>query len=562
MKTLFFECAAGISGDMTAAALLDLGADRAALERAVASLPLSGFRTKISRVKKAGISCLDFHVILDRAHENHDHDMAYLYGSLPEQIHADGGCEDPDAGENRGRAECEDPDAGENRGRAGCEDPDAGENDESAGNAKSGMTHADREENGHGSGGHRAHHEHRSYADVRQVLAKTDMTDTARTLAEKIFRILAEAEAEAHNVPVDEVHFHEVGAVDSIVDVVACAVLMDSLRADAVVVPPLAEGTGMIRCQHGILPVPVPAVLNIAKRQGIRLHIHQDWQGERVTPTGAAFLAAVKTTDEIPCHADITAVGYGAGKRDYEPAGILRVILFESGEGAAGGERQETISAERTVSPGTVSVGTAASSGDKETTETIWCLETNIDDCTGEQLGYCMEKLFAAGVRDAHYEPCFMKKSRPAWILRALCTEEKREAVEQVIFRETTTIGIRRFRVERSCLDRRVYSVRVRGEDVRIKAAEGPDGWKMKPEYEDAAHLAKKYDLSFSEASEEILREAESAAAKECSGQAQESAAAKECFGQAQAEGEDTGSGQKECSRAGTARGRHRRWQI
>ena len=469
MKTLYFECASGISGDMTAAALLDLGADRAALERAVASLPLAGFRTEITRVKKSGISCLDFNVILDEAHENHDHDMAYLYGSIEEHDH-----------------------------------------------------------DGHGhDAGHHAHHEHRSYADIRRILAETDMTDSARALAEKIFRILAEAEAEAHSLPLSEVHFHEVGAVDSIVDVVACAVLMDSLHVDAVAVPPLAEGTGMIRCQHGILPVPVPAVLNIAKRRNLRLHIHQDWQGERVTPTGAAFLAAVKTGDQIPENADITAVGYGAGKRDYEPAGILRAILFESEE-------------------------KTARSGEGGMKDVIWCLETNIDDCTGEQLGYCMEKVFEAGARDAHYEPCFMKKNRPAWILRVLCTEDKREAVEHVIFRETTTIGIRRWKVERSCLDRRVFSVNVRGEDVRIKAAKGPDGWKMKPEYEDAARLARKYGLSFAEASREILREAEMAEGRDkSSAQAMEKTTAaeqamkKKADGEkspAQADGEDTGS--------------------
>ena len=149
-----------------------------------------------------------------------------------------------------------------------------------------------------------------------------------------------------------------------------------------------------------------------------------------------------------------------------------------------------------------------------------------------------MEKVFEAGARDAHYEPCFMKKNRPAWILRVLCTEDKREAVEHVIFRETTTIGIRRWKVERSCLDRRVFSVNVRGEDVRIKAAKGPDGWKMKPEYEDAARLARKYGLSFAEASREILREAEMAEGRDkSSAQAMEKTTAA-----AQADGEGTGS--------------------
>lgn len=510
MKTLYLECAAGISGDMTAAALLDLGADRAAMEKAIRSLPLTGFRTEITRVKKAGIACLDFNVILDKAHENHDHDMAYLYGSIPPHAHKGAGHEAPDMGRDHENAGHGAQDMEHDHAGAGYGVPD---NDhESAGHTESGAAHAGQDGTGFGHGGH---HEHRSYADVKKILAETDMTATARALAEKIFRILAEAEAKAHDVPVDEVHFHEVGAVDSIVDIVACAVLMDSLHVDAVAVPPLAEGTGMIRCQHGILPVPVPAVLNIAASCGLRLHIHQDWQGERVTPTGAAFLAAVKTGDEIPENADITAVGYGAGKRDYEPAGILRAILFESHEDADGEEQK---AAGRVIDTDALSAGEAAVSPEESMTdepeEAIWCLETNIDDCTGEELGYCMDRLFHAGALDVHYVPCFMKKNRPAWILRVLCTEQTRDMIERVMFRETTTIGIRRWKVERSCLDRRVCSVSVRGEDVRIKTAKGPDGRKMKPEYEDAAHLAGKYDLPFAEAEREILQAAENETAK------------------------------------------------
>ena len=297
-KTLYLECSAGISGDMSVAALLDLGADESALRAALASMPAKGFSIRTSRVKKSGLDACDFDVVLDAAHENHDHDMAYLYGT-PDQAAA---CEH-DHGRDHEEARDHDYPGEPNRDHA----------------------HPHDHEHQHA---HNHHHEHRSLTDVLAVVDAADITPGARAVAHRIFDVLADAEAAAHGVPRDEVHFHEVGAIDSIVDVVAFAVCFDDLGIDEVVVRELCEGEGSVRCQHGIMPVPVPAVANIVSASGIPLRI-VDVQGELVTPTGAAIAAAVRTRADLPERFIIKRVGLGAGKRDYATSGVLRAMLIE-----------------------------------------------------------------------------------------------------------------------------------------------------------------------------------------------------------------------------------------
>ena len=231
--------------------------------------------------------------------------------------------------------------------------------------------------------------------EIRQIIAAADMTENARKISLDIFEILAQAEAKAHNVPAEEVHFHEVGAVDSIVDILSVAVCLDNLGITDVIVPVLYEGIGTIRCQHGILPVPVPAVTNIVQQCGLDLKITQV-KGELVTPTGAAIVAAVRTGKTLPENFEIEKIGIGAGKRTYECPGILRAMLIRNTD-------------------------SDQSSDDKDV---IYKLETNIDDCSGEVLGFVMERLFEAGARDVHYTPVYMKKNRPAWLLTVICKEE------------------------------------------------------------------------------------------------------------------------------------------
>lgn len=289
-QTMYLECYSGISGDMTVAALLDLGADKEVLLKVLESLPVQGFRVEISRVMKSGIDACDFNVILGEQ-DNHDHDMEYLYGHMH--------------GEATGHTHEVDNHTHEHY-----------------------HTH---DGNHNHSDGHHHHHVHRGMKEIRDIVQQGDMTERAKELTLKMFTILAEAESKAHNVPVEEVHFHEVGAIDSIVDIVAIAVCLDNLNITDVIVPELWEGRGTVRCQHGILPVPVPAVCNIMQAHGLPVRI-TEIMGELITPTGAATVAAVQTSNHLPKSFSIKQIGLGAGKRQYECPGILRAMLIEENQ--------------------------------------------------------------------------------------------------------------------------------------------------------------------------------------------------------------------------------------
>lgn len=294
---LYLECSSGISGDMTVAALLDAGASEDVLRRALDSLPVEGFSVQVGRVKKSGLDACDFAVLLDEEHENHDHDMAYLHGPAGEPPHGHGHVHGHDRAHDHAR---------------GHSHP-----------------HAHEDESPHAPAHDHARirsHEHRGLPEILAIIEAADMSERAKATARRVFQVLAEAEAAAHGVGVDEVHFHEVGAVDSIADVVAAAVCLDDLDVTDVVVPVLCEGQGTVRCQHGVIPVPVPAVVNVAAAHGIPLRI-LDVQGELVTPTGAALVAAVRTRSRLPERFVVERVGVGAGKRAYDTPGILRALV-------------------------------------------------------------------------------------------------------------------------------------------------------------------------------------------------------------------------------------------
>lgn len=435
-KTLYLECRSGISGDMTVAALLDLGADQQALEKALGSLPVQGFRTQISRVVKAGLDVCDFDVKLDQEHENHDHDMEYLHGHSHDHHHGQ---------EHDHHHDAEHP---------------------------HGHCHEQAHEHAHPHG-------HRGLPEILEIIDKADITDRAKATASRIFRILAQAEAEAHGVAEDQVHFHEVGAVDSIVDIIAVAVCLDNLDITQTVIPFLCEGSGTVRCQHGILPVPVPAVVNILKAHAIAVEMTQV-EGELITPTGAAIAAAIGTSDRLPRRFVIQKTGIGAGKRSYERPSLLRAMLIQE----CSGEQDEQVGK-----------------------DVIYKLETNIDDCTGEALGYVMDRLMEAGARDVHFVPVFMKKNRPAYELAVICDEDKIKELEQAIFQETTTIGIRRIRMERSLLPREASTVTLKEGELKIKRCVLPGGQvRCYPEYESVIRLAQESGLSFQQVMDEFRR--------------------------------------------------------
>ncbi len=435
-NTLYLECSSGISGDMTVAALLDLGAEEEVLRKAVKSLPVDGFSIEINRVKKSGLDACDFLVRLDTEHENHDHDMEYLHGKHvhePEEHHHD----------------------------------------------------SEHHHHHHHNEGHP--HVHRGLKEVMEIIGQADLTDRARQTAQSIFTILAEAEAKAHGVPVEQVHFHEVGAVDSIVDIAAVAVCLDNLDIAEVIVPKICEGQGFVCCQHGVIPVPVPAVVNIARANGLVLHL-TDTEGELVTPTGAAIVAAIKTSDHLPEAFTIQKTGMGAGKRTYDRPSLLRAMLIDRISDVEEGKKD--------------------SPADVDGRDTIYRLETNIDDCTGESLGYVMKRLLKAGARDVNYIPVFMKKNRPAYQLNVICDKESISQMENIIFKETTTIGIRRVEMERTVLERTEMRVHTSLGEAEIKVCTLPDGEKRYyPEYTSVKRLAGKHGISYQDAFEKIKRE-------------------------------------------------------
>lgn len=443
-QTLYLECNSGISGDMTVAALLDLGADEKVLKNALKSLPVQGFEIQISRVKKAGLDACDFHVKLDKQHENHDHDMEYLHG----HAYSHHGADDHDNEHGHRHEEtCE-----HERHHEGID----------------GHEH---------TYGHHTDHEHRGLPEIKKIIEQAEISERAKVTACRIFQILAQAEAKAHGTSIEQVHFHEVGAVDSIVDIIAVAVCLDDLDVEKVIVPFVCEGRGTVRCQHGILPVPVPAVVNIMEAHSLPVKI-TEVEGELVTPTGAAIVAAIKTGQSLPKKFLIKKTGLGAGKRNYERPSLLRAMLIE---------QEEDVQKK-----------------DQDQQDVIYKLETNIDDCTGEMLGYVMERLMEAGARDVHFIPVYMKKNRPAYELAVICDECRIRELEQIIFEQTTTIGIRRIRMERTVLQREDTSIMLKEGELKVKKCILPDGQvRYYPEYESAAFIAKRTGKSLGQIIEE-----------------------------------------------------------
>ena len=405
MKYLFLDGSCGISGDMTVAALLGLGASREKMDAAIAGLGLEGVHVHVENSKSYSIAGLSFAVHV------HDHDADHVHS------HEEGYVE-----------------------------------------------HHHHHEHGH------HHHEHRHLSEVYEILDRAanagTVTPRALETAKKIFRIIAEAEAKAHGVPVEEVHFHEVGAVDSIVDILAVAVLADDLGIENCIVTGLNEGSGFVETQHGQLPIPVPAVAHIAEAAGIALHITET-KGEMVTPTGAGIVAALRTSERLPAGYKILKSGMGLGKRDFGRANFLRAQIIEDCANDKGGDASSS--------------ATGCPPAD-----------CNIDDSTPEELGYAMDKLFEAGARDVHFIPCYMKKNRMGTLLCALADNEHLAAVEKAIFLHTSTVGVRRFPVERTCMARSTFEVETEFGKVRVKKSVLGDIEKIKPEFDDLKACADK----------------------------------------------------------------------
>ncbi len=421
---LYFECASGIAGDMAVAAMLDLGASEEGLFRTLRQLDLEGYKASTEIFYNSSIKTKRFSVALS----------------------------DPSHPDVPGADNFDPRDDMESNTLSSPEKPiSAHENDDSV--------------------SHEHTHFHRNLDDITVILHRLEDYRVC-DLALRIFRIVAEAEASVHGEPIDQVHFHEVGSVDSIVDIVSAAYCFVDLGIEEVLLRTVNEGYGTVHCAHGDLPVPVPAVLAIADRYHLPMKF-TDTEGELVTPTGAAIAAVLWKGRGLPDDFTVEKTGYASGHRKYKTVSILRAMLI----------RDLKLSADSPVCR----------------------LETNIDDCTGEALGFVMDLLLSAGARDVFYTPVFMKKNRPAYMLTVLCSEKDVREMEGIIFLHTTTIGIRRSSVTRDCLPRDIISVETLFGEADIKVCRYEDKTFAYPEYESIRKICTASGLTYQEAYLEIM---------------------------------------------------------
>jgi hypothetical protein len=309
--------------------------------------------------------------------------------------------------------------------------------------------------------------QHRFLPEIEEILRRGSLSPRQRELALRIFRRLAEAEAAVHGMPLDKVHFHEVGALDSIADIAGAAVGLDLLGVERFTSRSVPTGSGMVQCAHGLMPIPAPGTAELLK--GVPL-ASSPIKAELTTPTGAAILTTVVQEWVDTPVMTVERIGHGAGKRNFvEQPNLLRLFL-----GQAHGLQPTGLE-----------------------TDQVWVLETNLDDLPSEVIGYCYELLFAAGALDVWTAPIFMKKNRPAVVLSVLAPESVLPALEEILFRETTTLGIRRYAVHRHKLHRRACTVSTPWGPVQGKL-----GWRegqppvFTPEFEDCARLAREHGIA------------------------------------------------------------------
>lgn len=315
---------------------------------------------------------------------------------------------------------------------------------------------------------HDHHHDHehpRNLRDINAIIDASGLSNSVKANAKQIFLQVAKAEATVHYKDINQVHFHEVGATDSIVDIVGVSIAIDMLRPDRILSSPLYEGTGFVKCEHGIMPVPAPATAEIMKNAAIPFII-TDEQGEMVTPTGAAIIAALAQGFGAPEGRILTAIGYGCGKRQFKRPNLLRAMLIETGDGAK---------------------------------NEVCIMQANVDDQTPEALAFALERIFEAGALDAYFTPIYMKKNRPAVMLTALCGLDNAPLIEDAILTHTTTIGLRRHTAQRTVLDRSIINTTTPYGEIRVKGVQYKNTKRFAPEYEDVKKAAINNNVAFNE---------------------------------------------------------------
>ena len=465
MKTLYYDCFAGISGDMNLGALVDAGADAAELERRLQTLGVGGWRLEISRESRLGIFGTRVHVALDSCACEGAEDFGHTHSE---------GCEHSHYDHNHSHNTHEH--SAENL--AYCTSNN-GHSIKESGKIKTSAearAHNSLDETAHG--GAAAHrHSHRTFGEIAKIIENSGLSERVKRDSMKIFRALAEAEAKVHGVEIENVHFHEVGAVDSIVDIVGAAVCFELLGVDRIVSSAVELGSGTVRCAHGVMPVPAPATAELAKsfpsKVGGAAH-------EATTPTGAAIIASMCDAYEPKLSGKVSSVGVGIGGRDVPGiANVLRVMVYETS--------QEPLTL----------------------TEEMALVEANIDDMSAEELAEFAQSLFGEGAVDAWQEPIAMKKCRVGVKVCALCPTGAEDRVAAAFFERSGTLGVRRMRVRRDSLPREETVFESSFGKVRVKTARFGGIRKSKAEADDIAKISAKTRMPFGKLSRKILDEFE-----------------------------------------------------
>ena len=421
MRTLYLDCSMGAAGDMLMAALLELHPQPEAFLRQMNALGLPGVALTAGQAVKCGIQGTHVSVLVHGEEEDdalaHGYDHEHAHHHDHEHPHDHGHHHDHGHGHNHGHEH----------------------------------------EHGH------SHHSHVTAAEIEDLIDGLSLPQPVRTDAKAVYRLIAQAESAVHGRPADQIHFHEVGTLDAVADVVGVCLLMHQLSPDAVAASPVHVGSGQVRCAHGLLPVPAPATALLL--QGVPIY-GGSIEGELCTPTGAALLKHfVQSYGPLPAMTPI-AWGYGMGARDFPAANCLRATLGESG-------------------------------GSGDTVAELCC---NIDDMTGEALAFACEALLSAGALDVWTTPITMKKGRPAVLLSCLTRPAEAEALTEALLRHTTTLGVRRRLWERTVLERREETVDTPLGSLRRKTAQGHGVCRSKWEYDDLAAAASARGLTLSEA--------------------------------------------------------------
>jgi len=431
-KTLYLDCFSGIAGDMTLAALIDLGADPEYIAGELRKLPIDPFEMEIVPVVKRGITAKYLKLII---HQQDQHVHAHEHKHHHSHDHAHEHCH----GHEHGHA---------HHHRHDHDHP---------------HTHH------HHGDGH--HHEHRRASDIIAMIRSSQLPPRVIERSIAIFQVIAEAEGKIHGLPPEDVHFHEVGAMDSIIDIIGVCIALEHLGIDRIIASPVPVGHGRMKMAHGLYPIPAPATLELLR--GIPLS-GLTVEGELTTPTGAGILR-VLANDFGPLPAmQVDRIGYGAGVKDFAHPNVIRAILLKE----AGGKNFASVH------------------GEQELEESIIVLEAQLDDASGETLGYAMEQLFAAGALDVYYTPVYMKKNRPGTLITVLVHPDQAEACENLLFAETSTFGVRRSIWTRKALGRRWLEVETPYGKIRVKQAlRNGTVIRSSPEYEDVAAAARQYGV-------------------------------------------------------------------